>query len=318
MNCRRKLKYKIFIKATIGAIVVFCIFWTAIYETGKNPIYTPDYERTSLDYIFEDVRKTGQFGKQENSKLELTMEDYEIIFRQTGLGKLAVDYIIENKEDYEGEINKFQKIFFDGYPYTCAKIGILTYNERMRDEKGKKIKGNEIIDLQPGDVLVNLSTYTMGYRHGHCGIVVRKPVNGKKGKTVEAVFLGQPTKYQTTDKWRSCPTLVHLRISEDAAKTKGYTQAELGTLLAKYTEDECLDVEYGFFPGIYNFKSNTICKTHCSHLIWYVFKEFGYDVDSDGGIVVTPTDIAKSDLFEIVQIYGINPDFRRKVNEKTR
>lgn len=308
MNCQRKLKRRNIIKATVGAIVVFCIYGIILENSEINSIYTPDYEKASLDYIFEDVRITGKFSEQENSKLELSEKDYEVIFKQTGLGKLAVDYIIENKKDYLGEIKEYQKIFFDGYSYTCDRIGVLTYHERMRDEKGKKIKGNEIVDLQQGDVLVNLSTFTMGYRHGHCGIVVTKPVKDKAGKTVEAVYLGQPTKYQTTDKWRSCPTLVHLRISKDAAETKGYTQAELGALLAQYTEEKCLDVEYGFLPGIYNFRSDTIRKTHCSHLIWYVFKEFGYDVDSDGGIIVTPLDIATSNLFEIVQIYGINPD----------
>ncbi|WP_312653643.1 hypothetical protein [Aminipila sp.] len=309
MNCQRKNRNKFFIRATISAVVAFSILWIAIDESEQHPVYKPDYNRDSLDYIFEDIRTAGEFGKKENQKLQLTEEEYESIFRQTGLGKPAVDYIIENKKDYEREIKNFQKIFFDGYPYTCAKIGVLTYNERMRDKNGEKVKGYEIVDLRPGDVLVNLSTHTMGYRHGHCGIVVSKPAKGKEAKTIEAIYLGEPTEYETTAKWRSCPTLVHLRISEEAAKSKGYTQAELGELLAEYVQEKCLDIKYGILPELSNIKSDDLRSTNCSHLVWYVYKQFGYDVDSDGGLIVTPADIASSDLFEIVQIYGINPDF---------
>lgn len=295
-------------RATVSAIVAFSILWIAIDETDQHPVYTPDYEKTSLDYIFESIVPTGEFGEKKAKNVELTEEEYETIFKQTGLGKSAVDYLIKNKKDYKSEIEKFHKIFFDGYPYTCAKIGVLTYNERMRDKDGKKIKGIALIDLRPGDVLVNLSTHTMGYRHGHCGIVVSKSAKGKEAKTIEAIYMGEPTEYQTTAKWRSCPTLVHLRISEEAARSKGYTQAELGRLLAEYTEKNCLDVQYGILPELSNIKRNELHSTNCSHLIWYVFNEFGYDVDSDGGIIVTPADIASCDLFEIVQIYGINPD----------
>ncbi len=319
MNCQRKKKPKTTLKkAAVSVIVAFSVLWIAIDEAELNPVYKPDYERASLSYIFEDIRETGQFGKKESKKKNLTEEEYEAVFRQTGLGKAAVDYIIANEKDYEEELEYYQKIFFDGYPYTCAKIGVLTYNERMRDKDGNKVLGKEIIDLRPGDVLVNLSTHTMGLRHGHCGIVVNEPKKGKEAKTIEAVYLGEPSEYQTTKKWRSCPTLVHLRISEEAAESKGYTQEQLGTLLAKFAEENCLDIDYGILPGIYNMKSDRIRRTHCSHLIWYIFKEFGYDVDSNGGMIVTPADIAASDLFEIVQIYGMDPDMRRKTDENIR
>lgn len=311
MNCQRKLKKSIFLKAAVCAIVAFSILWIANDEVKLNPVYIPTYERVSLDNIFEETKTTGNFGdkKKESYNIVLTENEYELIFKQTGLGRSAVDYIIKNKKDYKKEIEKFQKIFFDGYPYTCAKIGVLTHNERMRDKNGKKIKGNELVDLRPGDVLVNLSAYTLGFRHGHCGIVVDKPKKGKEAKTIEAIYVGSPTKYQTTGKWRSCPTFIHLRISKEAAESKGYTQEELGRLFAAYTKEKCLDVSYGLFPGISNNNYGNIRKTHCSHLIWYVYNQFGYDVDSDGGIIVTPADIAASDLFEIVQVYGINPDF---------
>ena len=48
--------------------------------------------------------------------------------------------------------------------------------------------------------------------------------------------------------------------------------------------------------------------THCSHLVWQAYKHFGYDIDSDGGPLVTCNDIARSDLLEVVQVYGFDPD----------
>ncbi|QAT43177.1 hypothetical protein EQM06_07945 [Aminipila luticellarii] len=299
-------------RTAVGAMAVLFIFWSAAWAVERHPVYKPDYKRVTLDDIFEVIRTTGKFGEEQEEKPELTETEYEEIFKQTGLGKPAVDYLIENSKDYESEIKAYQKIFFDGYPYTCAKIGLLTYNERMRDKNGHLLKGLELVDLEPGDILINFSAHTLGYRHGHCAIVVSKPAKGEEAETIEALYLGEPTEYQTTGKWRSCPTLVHLRISKEAAESKGYTQAELGRLMSEYAEGNCLNIDYGLFPSMSNIQDRKIHKTHCSHLIWYIFKQFGYDVDSNGGIVVTPADIAESDVFEVVQIYGIDPDLKEE------
>ena len=69
-----------------------------------------------------------------------------------------------------------------------------------------------------------------------------------------------------------------------------------------------LDIPYGLLTGIPNKEPDTIKKTQCSHLVWYPYKHFGYDIDSDGSWLVTPKDIANSDLFEVVQVYGVNPE----------
>ena len=34
----------------------------------------------------------------------------------------------------------------------------------------------------------------------------------------------------------------------------------------------------------------------------------GFDLDSDGGRIVTAKDIANSSLLEVVQIFGVDPD----------
>ena len=68
------------------------------------------------------------------------------------------------------------------------------------------------------------------------------------------------------------------------------------------------DIPYGLFTGIPNKAPENINKTQCSHLVWYPYFHFGYDLDSDGSWLVTPKDIANSDLLEIVQVYGVNPE----------
>lgn len=56
-------------------------------------------------------------------------------------------------------------------------------------------------------------------------------------------------------------------------------------------------------------KAPPLTGTQCAHLVWYAYRYFGYDLDSDGGFVVTPDDLYHSDLLELVQIYGIPPNY---------
>ena len=48
-------------------------------------------------------------------------------------------------------------------------------------------------------------------------------------------------------------------------------------------------------------------KTHCAHLVWYAYRSYGYDLDGDGGRIVTPKDLSKSSLLEPVQVVGVSP-----------
>ena len=42
--------------------------------------------------------------------------------------------------------------------------------------------------------------------------------------------------------------------------------------------------------------------------MWQAYFNFGYDLDSNGGAIVVPKDIATSPLLEVVQVYGFDPD----------
>jgi hypothetical protein len=76
--------------------------------------------------------------------------------------------------------------------------------------------------------------------------------------------------------------------------------------IGAYARRELVDITY----RLEAIKSGLQWGTHCAHLTWYACARFGYDIDDDGGWIVTPRDIFDSELLEIVQIYGMPmPDF---------
>lgn len=277
-----------------GLMIVFAMMWTV----DDDPVFVSDTEMADLE-----LWRTAENVDFSN----LTDGQYDFLLSQTGLGRSAVDSLNGLSEDeIFNEIKQAQQNFYNSPEYTCDKIGLFSENERFRDEYGEKINYYELVDLKKGDVLISMSTHTMGYRHGHCGLVVKEATEKKKAKTLEAVYWGKPTEICSASRWCSCPTLLHLRVSEECAEKLGYTQEELGDEIAEFALENCDDINYSLIPQLFNLKAETINKTHCSHLIWYVYNEFGVDTDSDGGYLVTPWDIASSDCFEIVQAYGID------------
>ena len=72
-------------------------------------------------------------------------------------------------------------------PVVCKRVNLFSSNERFRDAEGDKIPYYDLSNVQPGDILVTMSNHTLGYRHGHSGLVVGE------GKTLEAVYLGKET-----------------------------------------------------------------------------------------------------------------------------
>jgi len=225
------------------------------------------------------------------------------LFLQTGLGKSSIESIIESNQNYLEELKKYQNNFFAENNYECNRITIITGEERSVDAEGN-IEGKfEIQGLKDGDILISLSTHSLGWRHGHAAIVV----DSKKGTTLESLVLGKDSEYQYYKKWEKYPTFIQLRIKDDVLEQIGVDRPEAEKKLKDTAESKLYGIPYGLFAGIPFKYVENIDKTHCAHLVWYVYKELGIDIDSDKGIFVTPYDMANSDLLEVVQIYGINP-----------
>lgn len=276
----KKLKYTLIIVAAI-----FIIIFAAEELIEPQGYVKPDYVQKDITQIL--------------SKDSFTEEDYKTLFYQTGLGKPAVDEILKNKESGTKEILNFQKNFFEDKNVLCEKIGIITSQESLVNENDKYEYGFDLAPYENGYVLITKATHSLGWRHGHAAIVSDK----NSETTIEAVILGENTQIQNINKWRGYPSFMMLKLKDSSQETLDK--------IAQFANQNTYDLPYGLFVGLLSSKnpnSPDLTSTQCSHLVWYPFKQFGYDIDSDGSWLVTPKDIANSDLFEIVQIYGVDPE----------
>ena len=77
--------------------------------------------------------------------------------------------------------------------------------------------------------------------------------------------------------------------------------------IVDYAANNLVGIPYEGLAGLVTDK-NKIDKTQCAHIIWYAFKQFGIDLDCNGGLLVTPYDIANSECVELVQVFGFDKD----------
>ena len=289
-------------KKALAALIILIIIFTAIAAAEKTTepmgYRLPDYDKTDITGILE--------------KETLSQDDYKELFYQTGLGKTAIDEILGKDEKHKEPLNqtkldkraieeilKFQENFFTEYNVSRTKAAVIVNHESLVDDEGKLVYGFDLAPYENGYVLVTKATYTLGWRHGHAGIIT----DASKQETLEAVLLGNNSMLQNINKWRCFPSFMMLKL-KDASR-------ENLDEIAEFAKDKLLNIPYGLSVGLFGSKNPLPAKikaTQCAHIVWYPFMQFGYDIDCDGGWLVTPKDIANSDLFEIVQIYGVDPE----------
>lgn len=260
----------------IAAIVLILMQWTHITETEAYE--APNRQICDLNEIL--------------NKEEWDKNDYRVIFYQTGLSRRAISVIPENSRN--DKILSAQQAFFREPAVECTKNSIISWQEQNTN-----CIQPEILGIQNGDILVSFCTHTYGWRNGHVGIVV----DASEGKTLEAIVMGEDSCVQSIRKWRNYPSFIILRL-------KGIPLSEREAI-AEYALEHMEGIPYGFVTDVLEHiirGDGEIGDTDCSHLIWKSFKEFGYDLDSDGGFIVTPRDIAESPLLEVIQVYGIDLD----------
>lgn len=253
--------------------------------TEPNAHIAPDYPQINIEQILE--------------KKQLTDEDYKTLFFQTGLGKPAIDDLRKASPDPVQAITVFQDKFFEDIDYVCERNSPISREESLVDDAGNYINGTELAPLHNGYILITKSSHVYGWRNGHAAIII----DAAQGLTLESVVLGTNSVVQQAEKWRNYPNFMLFRI-------KG-TSEELMNEVAKSAVENLNDVPYNFMVGISSPKfkeAGEIKGTQCAHLVWEASMLFGFDLDSDGGMIVTPKDIANSPLLEVVQVYGVNPE----------
>ncbi len=284
MRGNRKRVWTILIIIAVFAISSAAVLRVSMAVIEPEAHIYPDYPRLDLSPVL--------------SKETFSDEDYITLFYQTGLGRPAIDEIRKKYNDWIRRILSFQDSFFKEIRFVCEKNSPISREESIVDESGNYIAGTELAPIHEGDILVTKSSHTYGWRNGHSALVV----DAARGLTLESVVLGQNSSIQDISKWTNYPNFILLR-----PKNSSYEEMREITVTAL---EMLLDVPYDLTVGIFNPKSagrDKVTGTHCSHLIWQAYNYFGYDLDSDGGAIVTPKDIANSPELEVVQVYGTDP-----------
>lgn len=229
-------------------------------------------------------------------KPSLNHRDYGILFYQTGLGKEAVDCLRGNMQEGENrKILEFQEAFLKKRKTECCSEDLFIKQDRLVLEGGDQVP---LVPLEDGDIFLSFSSHTLGWRHGHAGLVV----DGDAGLCLEATMPGCASEIRKAEHWTDCADFVVLRLKGTSRKER--------EKIAAFARENLEGIPYSLFSGIFDKREQelyTNMKAQCAYLIWYVFMQFGYNLDSDGGRLVTVEDLLKSSHLEVLQVFGLNP-----------
>lgn len=253
---------------------VIVIFARHIYNKSKI-FYHADYSRIDIS----DIIRSG----------DITDEKYMLIFEQTGISPVATKELIEKGKF--SLLETLNKLYFN-MPET--KVTYIAYPITI--EENNKTQRTPFVNLKKGDILISFNTHTFDWRHGHCAMVL----DAEKDILLEHISVGNTSCTTNTASWGRYPGFLVLRHSDE----------NVGVAAAEYANNKLVGVKYNIFAGMLKKDKSVdevVDASHCSHIIWQAYKAVGVDLDYNGGRIVTPRDISKSDILKVVQIYGINP-----------
>lgn len=262
------LSIVIFVITVLSFLQIGCVYadksWTHFY---------PDYAQVELLPILQ--------------KEVLTDEDYETLYRQTGLTKLGIDGLLESGQT--DRILQIQKYFFKKQEVIVERFNPYTYFEEINDFI-------PMAKLEVGDIMVTANVRVSWLRYGHAALVV----NPEEGIVLESISPGTSSTFNSVRDFSDDASFMILRPKVDK---------ETKAKMVEYATANLLDLPYRFTLGIFYKKfPETLRVSQCAHLVWYAYKKFGCDLDSDGGGIVKPPDMVRSEHVEVVQAYGFDLD----------
>ena len=172
--------------------------------------------------------------------------------------------------------------------YEDFYLAPLTYEEHCVNEYGEKTSCRTLHNIQDGDILISKSSHTLGVRHGHAALVV----DASAKLILEAFGYGSVSKVHPLEKWETLPTVQILRLKEVTPDI----QAALVETAKAYE-----GLPYHLLTGAHD-----MMTTHCSDIVFKVFRDHQINLNSDGGYWVTPKDISQSPHLEVVASYGFS------------
>lgn len=263
----------------LAVVLAFLFISDAVAHSMARVV--PDYEMDA----------DGLIAVLDKDRDDWTDEDYDFVYRQTGLTRAYFDS--EDRVDKTFILNCQADLYFTAEPDHDSDF-FWSSHDYFPD------KYFHMVDLKEGDVLVSASVHTMGWRNGHAALVISGGSSGGS-RIAEAVAVGTDSRTSGTGWFRQAASFMVLRPK---------IPAEQAEEIAEWAYENLIDVPYSLFTGIFYPKDQTdnVQNTHCAHLVWQAYKAFGYDIDTTGGPVVSPKNIANCDLFEVIQVNGFDLD----------
>ena len=259
----------IFLVSVFGILQLGCVYTEKSWEHWR-----PNYEQKDISGLL--------------NKPELTDTEYTFLYRQTGLSQSAIDEMRCSQEGKQ-RILKIQKALFTDYKVTSDMFSIFTYMEEINGY-------TQLCALRDGDIIVTSTTRVSWWRYGHAAIVV----DGENERIAESIAPGVKSRLDDAATFNNLANFMVLRPKVEQAKK---------TEIAQYVKENMLQVPYSLTTGILSKKyKEELTNSQCAHFVWYAYKKFGIDLDSNGGGLVKPQDIALSDKVEVVQVYGFDLD----------
>ena len=260
-------------KVLAAIIAVAMVLYSGLVFDHQNLQWIPDYKQKSLEEII--------------LKTELSQEDYDIIYQQTGVTKIGVDELINHGKmslltNLQKQLFERKEVLTDMFtPFVC------------QHEIGESL---ETVPLQNGDIIVTDTTHLSFFKIGHAAMVV----DAKNGLVLNAIGYDSKSKVMSIDEIVNRPNMIILRPKLSKEKCQE---------VVDYALTELHNKEYSITVGILSDKfPDEIQKTHCSHIIWAAYKHAGIDLDANGGAVVMPMDLVGSEHVDVIQIYGFDLD----------
>lgn len=229
------------------------------------------------------------YGKASEEELLQLIDDgdYDALYKQTGLTEAGIKRALARGEQGLSLIKRIQNDFFAAHEVENDFFAPIVCTDFI----GEKVTN---IYLEEGDILVTSSTHFSGFRIGHAGLVT----DAVGEKVIQASAYGATSEIGTVGDFTDRVNFMILSVkgADEATRKK----------VAKYAEENLCGKSYDVTAGVFT-KKNSCERTQCAHLVWYAYKQFGFDIDGNRGLVVTPRNIANSPDIELVQAFGFDP-----------
>lgn len=269
-NTKSKKKNKGVVIAFSLLLLLLVIKALDIFGSSDSQAKYPAYEKLDLEQYL-DMEKVYHGILSENAKY--------FLYLQTGIADAGMEELRKesaNKDAFIQNLKRYQKQLFSG------------------------TKDVQVVPLKEGDILVSMSQRFCYYPHGHAAIVL----DGDNGTILEAKSFQAGSCFESIKKWKKMNSFVVLRVREDAFKEQ---EKFPGKMAAEYAKENLVGLKYSLIREVRSISDKPLQYTQCAHLVWYAYFVNGLDIDENRGMVVKPKDFLKSQVLQVVQVYGMDP-----------